>query len=65
MRKFEYKTVKIEADILFWKDPSFDTDSLDASLNVLGAEGWELVTVQGATNEGTSWFFLYTFKREI
>lgn len=64
MKKFEYKTLKTR-EKGFWSS-KVDADELEAYLNKLGREGWELVssfetnTYQGSTNE-----IVLIFKREI
>ncbi len=62
MRKFEYKTVKIEPQG-FW-GTKLDSDKIDKILNDLGDQGWELVAMQDLEMNGNSWSFHYTFKRE-
>lgn len=62
-KKFEYKTIVIEADG-FWT-PKFDFDEVDKTLSEFGKDGWELVSVQDRNYGGTSYSFHYTFKREI
>lgn len=62
MRKFEYKTIKIEPKG-FW-GTKLDENHIDEILNELGAQGWELVSMQDLEIGGSSWSFHYTFKRE-
>lgn len=61
MTKFEYKTV-IFSPKGNWS-MKFDQELIDKTLNDLGAEGWELVSVQDITWSGTIWSLNYTFKR--
>ncbi|GHE41090.1 DUF4177 domain-containing protein [Sphingobacterium griseoflavum] len=63
MKRFEYKTVKVEPKG-FWQK-KLDPQELDNILNTLGQEGWELVAMQDLAVSGTSWTFHYTFKRPI
>lgn len=63
MKKFEYKTLKIEPKG-FW-GTRLDTDEIDNILNELGIQGWELVSMQDLSISGSSWTFHYTFKREL
>ncbi|WP_197086253.1 DUF4177 domain-containing protein [Sphingobacterium sp. IITKGP-BTPF85] len=53
MRKFEYKTIKIEPKG-FW-GTKLDEDRIDEILNELGAQGWELVSMQDLEIGGSSW----------
>jgi len=62
MRRFEYKTIKIEPKG-FW-GTKLDPEKIDEILNELGNQGWELVTMQDLELHGSSWSFHYTFKRE-
>lgn len=63
MKKFEYKTLKIEPTG-FWGS-KHDAEDIDRILNELGNQGWELVSMQDLALGGNSWTFHYTFKREI
>lgn len=63
MKRFEYKTLEIEPKGTWrWK---FDIVEIDKTLNKLGQEGWELVSVESRDMGGTAYGFHYTFKREI
>jgi hypothetical protein len=62
MKRFEYKTVKIEPKG-FW-GTKLDENEIDKILNELGRQGWELVSMQDLAISGSSWTFHYTFKRE-
>jgi hypothetical protein len=63
MKKYEYKVLKTTEDG-FW-DPKVDVNSLEAGLNKMGSDGWELTSVvdtnayQGKTKE-----IIMFFKRE-
>ena len=41
--RWEYKTIKLEAKSSFLVGGEFSEGDLDALMNDLGAEGWELV----------------------
>jgi hypothetical protein len=62
MKRFEYKTVKVEPKG-FW-GTILEPEEIDKILNEFGRQGWELVSVQDLTFGGNSWTFHYTFKRE-
>ena len=62
MKRFEYKTLKIEPKG-FW-GTKLDPEEIDKILNELGRQGCELVTMQDLAVSGSSWAFHYTFKRE-
>lgn len=62
MRKFEYKTIKIEPQG-FWVT-KLDPGKIDDLLNDLGHQGWELVLMQNMLGSGHSHGFHCTFKRE-
>ncbi|MEZ6143467.1 MAG: DUF4177 domain-containing protein [Zavarzinella sp.] len=53
MRRWEYKTIKFEAEG-FWQGGKIDATRLEAALTQLGAVGWELVTIVTAT-AGQGW----------
>lgn len=63
MKKFEYKTVRIEPKS-FW-NPKIDHEEVDHMLNENGRQGWELVSVIDTEYGGSTWSFHYTFKREL
>lgn len=63
MKKFEYKTIKIEPTG-FW-GTILDVEEIDKILNEWGRQGWELVSMQDLSVSGSSWTFHYIFKREI
>jgi Domain of unknown function (DUF4177) len=43
--KWEYKVLKLKTDFGFWSGTEFDADALQAELNRLGSEGWEVVSI--------------------
>lgn len=66
MKKFEYKTIKISAESNFWGTKfDFNIDDIDSILNDYGREGWEMVSAQDIEYAGSTWYFHYTFKREL
>lgn len=62
-KKFEYKTVIIKPTG-FW-GTNYEPNEMDKVLNQYGSEGWELVSAESKDSGGTSFGFIYTFKREI
>lgn len=63
MKRFEYKSLEIKPKGTWsWK---FDFDEIDRTLNQLGSQGWELVSVTSRDMGGTAYGFHYTFKREV
>lgn len=63
-RKWEYKSVKFEAK--GWLGGVADVQALDASLNGLGQQGWELVAVFDTNMaQGVSREVVATLKREV
>ncbi|MFD1771893.1 DUF4177 domain-containing protein [Sphingobacterium suaedae] len=63
MKRYEYKTVKIEPKG-FW-GTKLEPEEIDKILNELGQQGWELVCMQDLSVNGNSWTFHYTFKRPL
>jgi len=68
MDKFEYKILEVSRTKI--KENGFQQE-LMGTLNELGAEGWELITIEGM-NEGSVFFrvsetvdVLFVFKRKI
>ena len=62
--KWEYKTVKF--DVAGWWAPNVDPHKLDAELNRLGAEGWELVSAFDTNwSHGASRDVVAIFKRAV
>lgn len=43
--KWEYKVLKQKTDSSFLSGTEFDADALQAALNRLGSDGWEVVSV--------------------
>jgi Domain of unknown function (DUF4177) len=64
MKKFEYKTIKTEHEG-FW-NPKLNFESIEAKLNSLGSEGWELVScIESNMHQGLSNEVYFFMKREI
>ena len=68
MDKFEYKIINISRTQL--KETAFQTQVME-KFNLLGAEGWELITAEGL-NEGSVFWrvsetvdILFMFKRKL
>ena len=57
MKKFEYLSEKVGRIRL--------SDFIDETLDELGRQGWELVSVVPVTVDGDSHAFRFFFKREI
>jgi hypothetical protein len=61
--KWEYRSVRL--DIGGWIGPKLDLSELDATLNSVGAEGWELVSaVDLSQSDGRSAAIVALFKRQ-
>ena len=45
--KWEYKTVKLQANSFPEGKPGFESREIDKFINQLGQEGWELVSTEG------------------
>lgn len=58
MQKFEYK--RVTCDIIEVEKPAFE-----ASLNALGAEGWELISAFDRERGGNSKEVFFIYKRKI
>lgn len=43
--KWEYRVLKLKTDLGFWSGTEFDADALQAELNRLGEDGWEVVSI--------------------
>ena len=43
--QWEYKTLKLSTDYVFWTGTDFNADSLSDMLNRNGQDGWELVSI--------------------
>jgi len=63
MKRFEYKTLKIKVTG-FW-NTELDLDHVDSTLNEMGSQGWELISIESKSISGSDYFYYYTFKREI
>ena len=60
--KWEYRSVRIRVG--GWMTPKLELTELDAALNALGAEGWELVSALDiAESHGKSNAVVALFKR--
>lgn len=62
MKRFEYHTIKIDANS--------STDEIDDIMNSCGIEGWELITAatdNSMDDDGDTYteYIWYTFKREL
>lgn len=58
MKRFEYKVVSVGS---IWK--TLDTDKLEEELNILGSQGWELVTKVARSGGSGSTGLIMIFKR--
>ena len=65
MKKFEYRTIKLLAKTDFYVVQDIEDEALVTEMNVLGKEGWELVTSIKSIHEGNSIDFVLIFKREF
>ena len=67
MEQFEYKIINISKSHL--KKDDFQTELMER-LNELGAQGWELITIEGVTEGSIFWQvgetvdILFIFKRK-
>lgn len=60
--KWEYRSARLEVG--GWVGPKLDLVQLDATLNALGAEGWELVSALDlAKADGKTGAIVALFKR--
>lgn len=63
MKKYEYKTISMEAT--GFMGGQVDVQELDERLNAYGMDGWELIgMVSSNQSYGSTRFILVTFKRE-
>ncbi|MCA5004423.1 DUF4177 domain-containing protein [Sphingobacterium bovistauri] len=62
MKRFEYKTIKIAPNSMWTTE--IKVEDIEETLNDLGRQGWELVSVQDLSMSGTSFSYMYTFKRQ-
>ena len=60
MKKYEYKVLQIKKGT-FTSGEKY-AEQIEAELNVLGTEGWELVEISG--NVSLEGFIIQVFKRE-
>jgi len=65
MKKFEYKTVTTNAKAWFVFGGKMDPSEADKELNLLGQDGWELVSAAALTGTGSTRTIAYFLKREI
>jgi hypothetical protein len=63
MRKFEYKVLPIKAGGTIITSAEKAAEKIQAELDALSAEGWELVESSG--NAALEGFLLLFFKREL
>ena len=62
--KYEYKTLTYQAEGLF--GGQVDSKEFDASLNKMGAEGWELVNcIASNVTYGKTAYIISIFKRPV
>jgi len=62
--KWEHRTIRYNKKISFW-DPRIDYAGFDKKTNVLGAQGWQLVSSYALHRWGSITEVVATFKREI
>ncbi len=66
MDTFEYKTITVKTSRAMFQASTIDTESLDATLNKLGKEGWELVSTSHMAKDGGYKTYLNLFlKRKL
>lgn len=63
MHKWEYKVVSLDVKHNFWSS-QFDLKAIEDKLNIMGQQGWELVSLEGINNRYASAPVL-TLKREM
>lgn len=64
MMKFEYKTLTVEAK--GWFGGMVNSNEFDQQLNLLGAQGWELVnTFASNVANGKTAYIVSVFKRPL
>ena len=66
MQRWEYMTLQLvmnEKENLVWFDSQEDNRNVSARLNELGAEGWELLSVDTNSLSGVTIRTIYYFKR--
>lgn len=68
MQKWEYMTLHLvmnEKENLIWFDAQEDDRNIDARLNELGEEGWELVSVDTRSLSGVTIGTVFYLKRPV
>ena len=65
MKQFEYKTLNIEPSGKWIKTVNLDATELEAQLNEMGNNGWELVNSMDHLLDGKTIKVIMFFKREI
>ena len=63
MQRWEYRVVTRNREGTKWSEAALEGLDLDAGLNTLGAEGWELVSTHTITMTGNTNWVHYNFKR--
>jgi hypothetical protein len=65
MNQFEYKVMKFKPKSSFFGG-SFDNDEINKKINILGQQGWELITSENIAEVfGSTKEILMTFKRSL
>jgi len=65
MQTFEYITLTVETNNAMFSPPNIDAESLNAKLNELGREGWELVSTSQIAKDGWSSYLNLFLKRRL
>ena len=66
MEGYEYKQLRYETDFGFFSGTGFDEDDMTRTINQLGAEGWELVSVYTIEKvKGGTKYVVAALKRRI
>ena len=62
--QWEYRTERFDTDLGFCSGTTFDTQAMNESLNALGRDGWELISVFDISKvKGGSKYVIAIFKR--
>ncbi|OGX88822.1 DUF4177 domain-containing protein [Hymenobacter coccineus] len=61
MKKFEYRLLEVNRSFF----SGIDSPELTEHLNLLGTQGWEVVSTVALTSGGSTASLLITLKREI
>lgn len=62
--QWEYRTERFDTTVGFFTGTTFDTHEMNESLNMLGQDGWELVSVFDVSKiKGGSKYVIAIFKR--